>query len=551
MSANRDKLRDWQAPEYFNFGEVVDSHAAADPNRAAVLHEDSLGNIARLSFADISRQSSQIANVLSQLGVKRGDAVLLMLPHTTMWHATFVAILKLGAIAVVCASALRDKEIVARANRCQAIAVVAAPGSAAIVADLRRDCPTLKHFMLAGSERSGWTSLNLAMGSASPSFAPVRVRSRQPALCFFTAGATGEFKAVVHSAAFAWASRFIASDWLSLKAGSVHWSTADPGTCRAAWSTLFAPWTSAATVFMFNGRFDPVHALRLIAKYKITTLCMAPGEYRSMLAVLASSPHPPRLGSIGLCTAVGDRLPLDLIGSWHASTGLIIRQGYALAEAGLLIANSSEDQAQRGSIGTPLAGLDIKVLGPDLQETKTCEIGEFAIRVKPTRPPSTFVEYLNEPEKTAAAFRGDFYLTGDHGYRDRNGYFWFVGRDQEIISQAGHRFAAPEIEEALQQHPAVMESVVFSTDHPTHGPIVKAYVKLKPGLLSPLKTDQSDYDRQAARDRLARELREHLLRVTETYKVPHDIEFLDALPHTPGGHLNRSAILAHRKPTTT
>jgi acyl-coenzyme A synthetase/AMP-(fatty) acid ligase len=549
MSANRDKPRNWQTPEYFNFGEMVDSHAAADPSRAALLHEDSLGNIARLSFADISHQSSQIANVLSQLGVKPGDAVLLMLPRTTMWHASFVAILKLGAIAVICGSTLRDKEIVARANRCQAVAVVAAPGSAEIVADLRRDCSTLKHFLLAGSERSGWTSLNLALRSASALFAPVRVRSGQPALCFFTAGATGEFKGVLHSSAFAWASRFIASDWLSLKAGSVHWSTADPGTCKAAWSALFAPWTSAATVFMFNGRFDPVHALRLIAKYKITTLCMAPAEYRSLLAALASSSHPPRLGSIGLCTAVGDSLPLDLIGSWHASTGLIIRQGYAQAETGLLIANSSEDQAQRGSIGTPLAGLDIRVLGSDLQETGTLEVGEFAIKIKPSRPPSTFVEYLNDPEKTTAAFRGDFYLTGDHGYRDRNGYFWFVGRDQEIISRAGHRFAAPEIEEALQQHPAVMESVVFSTHHPTRGPIVKAYVKLKPGLLGPLNTDQSDYDREATRDHLARELREHLLRVTESYKVPHDIEFLDALPRTPSGHLNRAAIIGHRKPT--
>ncbi|HEY2664845.1 MAG TPA: AMP-binding protein, partial [Candidatus Binataceae bacterium] len=458
MSANRNRPLDWQAPEYFNFGEVVDSQAAADPNRTALLHEDSLGNLARVSFADIRRQSNQIANVLSQLGVKHGDAVLLMLPPTTMWHATFVAILKLGAIAIACGSTLRDKEIVSRANRCEAVAIVAAPASAEIVADLRRDCPALKHYLLAGSDRSGWTSLNLAMQTASGSFTPVRVRSGQPALCFFTAGVTGEFKGVVHSATFGWTGRFIANDWLGLKPGAVHWTTADPGTSKAAWSALFAPWTSAATVFMFNGRFDPGRALRLIEKYRIATLCMAPAEYRGMLTILASSPRAPRLDSIRRCTTVGEGLPADLIRSWQSSTGLVILQGYAQAETGLLLANSSEDEAQRGSIGTPLAGHEVKVLGSDLNEIKSGEIGELAIRVKPARPPSTFIEYLQDPDRTAAAFRGDFYLTGDHGYRDQNGYFWFVGRDQEIISHAGHRFAAPEIEEALRQHPAVMES---------------------------------------------------------------------------------------------
>jgi len=551
MSANHNQQFDWHTPEYFNFGHIVDTHANADPSRVALLHEDSVGNVARLTFADIRRESNQIANVLKGLGTHPGDRVLLLLPGTTRWHAAFVAILKLGAIAVPSSPSLRDREVVARANRTEAAAIIAASASAEIVADLRRDCPTLRTFLLAGSERSGWTSLNHAMRAASDSFTPVRVRSGKPALCFFSSGATGESKAVLHNAVFAHASRFIGSDFLGVKEGTVHWTTADPGTSKAAWSALFAPWSNAATVFLFNGRFEPGRALRLIAKYRISTLCMSPAEYRAMLLTLDAAARPPDLDSLHRCTSAGERLRPELIASWRAATGLTIHAGYAQAETGLLTANRSEDDTKHGSIGTPFAGNDLRIVDPDLKEVANGEIGEIALRCKPHRPPLLFAEYLKDPVRTAAAVRGEYYLTGDHGYHDQNGYFWFVGRDEEMLAAGSHRFAASEVEHALHQHPAVIESAVVATHHPDHGPILKAYVRLHPGALNPLNTDQSEYDRHAARDRLERELKEHLLRLTDHYKVPHQIEFLDQLPRTPTGRVYRAELHRRSRPPTT
>jgi acyl-coenzyme A synthetase/AMP-(fatty) acid ligase len=548
MSPNHHQPFDWHTPEYFNFGHIIDAQANADPSRVALLHEDSVGNVARLTFADIRRESNQIANLLNGLGIQNGERVLLMLPRTTLWHAAFVAILKLGAIAVPSSPSLRDSEIVARANRAEAVAIIAASPSAEIVADLRRDCPALRTFLLAGSERSGWTSLNLAMRAASDSFTPVRMRSGKPALCFFSSGATGESKAVLHNAAFAHASRFIGSDFLGAKEGAVHWTTAEPGTSKAAWSALFAPWANAATVFLFNGRFDPKRALRLIAKYRIATLCMSPAEYHAMLSTRDKAAHCSDLDSLHRCTSTGEQLQAELVASWRVATGLTIHAGYAQAETGLLMANRSEDDTKHGSIGTPFAASDLKIVDPDLNEIASGEIGEIALRCKPHRPPLLFAEYLKDPVRTAAALRGEYYLSGDHGYHDQNGYFWFVGREEEMLAAGSHRFAASEVEHALEQHPAVIESAVIAAHHPDHGPMLKAYVRLNPGALNPLNTDQSEYDRHAARDRLERELKEHLLRFTDHYKVPHQIEFLDQLPRTPAGRIHRAELHRRSKP---
>src|SRR5580704_16994618 len=214
-----DKLRRdfrWKTPAQFNFGAAVDSFAA-DPRRVALLWEDQDGNRARLTFADIRNQSNRIANVLTELGIRRGDPVMLVLPRITLWQAVYVAALKAGAVVIPCVSMLREKDLVYRANHSEARAIIAGPGSAELIGDLRSQCPSLKHYLLAGSPRTGWSSLQDSLNRASAHFTLLHTKRTEPAICYYTSGTTKEPKAVLHGHAYIYAHRFTGSAWLDLR----------------------------------------------------------------------------------------------------------------------------------------------------------------------------------------------------------------------------------------------------------------------------------------------------------------------------------------------
>jgi acyl-coenzyme A synthetase/AMP-(fatty) acid ligase len=511
----------WNTPEYFNFGELIDTFAA-DPNRVAIQWEDQDGNRARLTFADIRDQSNRIANVLTGLGVKRGDPVMLVLPRITLWQAAYVGALKLGAMVIPCVSMLREKDLVYRANHSQARAVIAGPESADLVADLRKECPSLKYYLLAGSARSGWTSLQEETREASPAFKAERTRGGDPAICYYTSGTTKDPKAVLHGHAYTYAHKFTGLNWLDLKPGDLHWTTSDTGWAKAAYGVLFGPWMNGVTTFMYNGRFEPVKELELLRRYGITTFCAPPTEFR-MLVKEDLSRH--RLPALRHCTAAGEPLNPEVIDIWHEHYKLMIHDGYGQTETTILAANLPRMTIKPGSMGLPFPGIDVRVIDPDLGECKEGETGEIAVRVRPGKPPSLMLEYWKNPEENAAVFRGDFYLTGDQAYRDSDGYLWFVGRADDVITSAGYRIGPFEVESALLEHPAVMESAVVASPDRDRGAIVKAFVKLKPG------TERSET--------LAEELQEHCKRVTAPYKYPREIEFVDDLPKTVSGKIRR------------
>ena len=222
----------WATPEYFNFGAIIDGFAQ-DPRRLALLWEDQDGNRARLTFADIRRQSNRIANVLAGLGIRRGDPILLVLPRISLWQAAYIGALKLGALVIPCTAMLREKDLAYRANHSGARAIIAGVESAAMVADLRKQCPTLRNFMIAGSARSGWDSLPELMQQATPSFSPARTRAADPAICYYTSGTTKDPKAVLHSHAYTWSHQYTGSAWLDVKPDDVHWTTSDTGWAKA------------------------------------------------------------------------------------------------------------------------------------------------------------------------------------------------------------------------------------------------------------------------------------------------------------------------------
>jgi acyl-coenzyme A synthetase/AMP-(fatty) acid ligase len=511
----------WETPEFFNFGATIDKFAE-DPRRVAIFWEDAAGRRARLTFADIAQQSARIANVLTSFGIRRGDPILLVLPRITIWQAAYIAALRIGAIVIPCTSMLREKDLVYRANHSSARAIIATAENAAMIAELRKQCPSLQHFIIAGAPRTGWTSLQESMRQASPNFKPANTKSSDPAICYYTSGTTKEPKAVLHSHGYSYSHRFTGLNWLDLKPDEIHWTTSDTGWAKAAYGVIFGPWMNGVTTFMYNGRFDAQKELELLSRYNVATFCAPPTEYRMLIKEDLSKYQFPKLRH---CTGAGEPLNPEVIEVWRERLGHTIHDGYGQTESIVLVANMPGMPVKPGSMGLPFPGHDVRVIDNEMNETKVDEIGEVAVRVKPERPPSLFLEYWKNPEETASVFRGDWYLTGDQATRDADGYLWFVGRADDVIISGGYRIGPFEVESALLEHPAVLESAVVASPDPDRGSIVKAFVKLREGA-----------ERSSA---LATELQEHCKRITAPYKYPREIEFIDELPKTVSGKIRR------------
>lgn len=426
MSEDQSSYRDfhWEVPEHFNFGATIDAFGA-EPGRPAILCEDQDGNRVRLCFTDIREQSNRIANVLTGLGVRPGDPVIVALPRITLWQAAYVGALKAGAIVIPCSSTLRDKDLIYRANHSGAVAIIAAVESADLVSDLRSQCPALKHYLIAGSSRSGWLGLRASMATASARFSPVRTRASDPAICLYTSGTAHEPKAVLHSHAYTWCHRYTGSHWLDVRPGELHWGTTDTGRAKAGYGVLFGPWMNGVATFMYNGALEPQKQLELLRRYRIATLCATPTEYlRLMQEDLASH----KLPALRHCTASGEALDSEIIGVWRDCFGLTIHDGYGQAETTIVVANVPGMEVKAGSMGRPFLGHDVRVLGAEGREAGDGETGEIAIRINPERPPTLMLEYWKNPAVNAAAFRGDYYVTGDLASRDSDGYLWFADR---------------------------------------------------------------------------------------------------------------------------
>lgn len=514
----------YQTPDYFNFGDMIDQFAA-DPERVALLWEDEDSNRARLTFADIRNQSNQIANVLTGLGIKRGDPVMIALPRLTLWQAAYVGVLKIGGLVIPCDPMLREKDLIYRANHSEAVAIIAGPDNAEMILDLRSGCPSLKHFLIAGSARNGWVSLRDAMNHATMAFTPVRTWSNEPAICYYTSGTSRDPKAVLHSHSYIYAQRYTGSLWLDLKPGGVHWTISDTGWAKAAYGMIFGPWMNGATTFMYKGVAEPLKELELIRRYGIETVCAPPTEFRILVKEdLERYPLP----TLRHCTASGEPLNPEVIKAWQDRYKLTIHDGYGQTEAGMVAANLPIMEVRPGSMGRPFPGLDVRVVAENLSECYVEMVGEVAIRVIPQRPPSLMLGYWKNSADNAEAFVRDFYLTGDYAYRDSGGYLWFVGRADDVINSAGYRIGPFEVESVLLEHPAVMESAVVGSPDPDRGTIVKAFVKCRPGVERSFQ--------------LAHELQQYVKRVTAPYKYPQEIEFVDELPKTVSGKIRRAEL---------
>ncbi len=520
----------WQVAEDYNFAIDTIGHWAEDPEKLAMLWVGQDGAEERYSFAHFDEQSSRAAHAFEKLGVRKGDRVLLMLPRVVEWWETMLGLMKLGAVGIPCTTLLTPKDIAYRAEVAEAVAFVSDAAGIEKFAQVRDACPTVKVVVAVGEPGDACPAdcvgYHPTVDVAALTWYDHRTLASDPCLIYFTSGTVGYPKMVVHTHASYPVGHTVVTGryWLDLTPDDLVWNLSEMGWAKAAWSNFFGPWGNGAAIFVQDarGKFDGKATLATLVEYPISVFCAPPTAYRVMVQEDLKA-H--RMRSLRHCVGAGEPLNPEVIDAWRAGTGLTIRDGYGQTETVLLCGNFPTEEVRAGSMGKPAPGFDLAVIDNDGRELGPNKEGDIAVRVQPERPLGLFKEYWRNPEAMERSFQGEWYLTGDRAYRDADGYFWFVGRSDDVIISAGYRIGPFEVESALVEHPAVMEAAVIASPDPVRGEIVKAFVILAPGY--------------QASEALATEIQDHVKTVTAPYKYPREVEFVTELPKTISGKIRR------------
>lgn len=522
-----------EVPERFNAAmDIVDARAATDPDRVALRMVSPDGVVADdHTFADLRDRSNQMGRFLAGRGVTKGDRVFLMLPRVIGWYDTVLGAIKLGAIPMPGTTQLKGKDIAYRINRAEASVAVTDPDGAAVVASVVDQCPSLTTLVVIGGEVDGWIDGDAGRdGASTNALPPDPTASDDPMLIYFTSGTTGNPKMVLHTqASYGIGHQITARFWQDLQPGDVFWGVSDTGWAKAAWSKLFGQWALGATVMAWNaqGKPDFDQMLRMIVDHGVTVFCVPPTIYRNFVTRDLSGYD---FSKLRHCLAAGEALNAETFHAWKAATGTEIHDGYGQTETVNLLANYPCLPKKPGALGKPTPGMDVAVVDDDGHPLGPGNEGQIAVRVTPHRPVGLFVEYWKDPEATAAAHRGDWYLTGDRARVDEDGYFWFVSRADDVIISAGYRIGPFEVESVIMEHPAVQETACIGVPDRERGEVVKAFVVLAPG--------------NEASDELAAEIQDHVKATTAPYKYPRVVEFIDELPKTVSGKIRRVDLRA-------
>lgn len=556
---------DVHCPENFNFGyDVVDDIAMADPDRRAMVWCNPEGEEHVFTFGDMKKWSDKTANFLSSCGIGRGDYVMVILRrHYQFWFVA-TALAKLGAVMVPATFMLKEHDLTYRINGAdiKAVIVTSAQDIADVVDNVAGECPSLKTRILvnpagagltprdeegnlvapdgelagpalsgqegicaAGIEREGWVDFNTEVRAAAEAFDRRETCAFDPMLMYFSSGTSGNPKMVLHDSRYALAHLMTAKHWHNVRPDGLHFTIADTGWGKAVWGKYYGQWLMEAGVFTYD--FDRFHAseiLNLIAEYNITTLCCPPTMYRLMMQEDIDSFD---LSSLEYSTTAGEALNPDLFDFWKEHTGLTIFEGFGQTETPLTIANLTNSTPRAGSMGKPVPLYDVRVLRDDGNDCNVGETGEVCINIE-SNPAGIMMEYYRDEAKTAAAMHDGWYHTGDTAWRDEDGYFWYVGRNDDVIKSSGYRIGPFEIESVMLEHEAVREVAVTGVPDPVRGKAVKATVVLADGFAPSVE--------------LTRELQKWVKNKTAPYKFPRVVEYVDDLPRTVNGKIRRVAI---------
>lgn len=504
---------EWPALDQFNWAlDYFDVQAKGNDNTALWLVDES-GTESRVSFAAMRERSNRVANLLRQSGVRRGDPVLVMLPNVApLWEATLAA-MKLGAVISPATTLLARADLLDRFERGGVRHVITDVSGtekfAAIAGDYSR--------IVVGGDVKQWIPY-AAANAASAEFTPDGLtHATDPFLLYFTSGTTAKPKIVLHTHQSYPVGHLSTMYWIGLRSSDVHLNISSPGWAKHAWSCFFAPWNALATVFIYNqARFDAKKTLEVLVRTGVTTLCAPPTVWRFLILEDLAA-YPVRLREV---ISAGEPLNPEVIDQVRSAWGLIIRDGYGQTETTCQIGNSPGQPVKVGSMGRPMPGYRIALMDHDGKES---DEGEISIGLKPA-PIGLMAGYLDNPERSAQLLAGDHYRTSDVAQRDDDGYFWYVGRDDDVFKSSDYRISPFELESALIEHEAIAEAAVVPSPDPIRQSVPKAFVMLAPGFAPSRATALAIFT--FLRERLA------------PYKRIRRLEFSD-LPKTISGKIRR------------
>ena len=518
-------------PEDFNFGfDVVDAWAEADENKKALVWCNDHGEEKTFTFKDISRLSNKAANYFKSLGIKKGDVVMLILRRRWEYWVCATAIHKIGAIVIPGTLQLTKKDIVYRGNSASVKAMVCINDDFVInqVEASEKEIPSLENKIVVEKPRNGWQFFEDEIEKFSDEFprptGDEATNWNDVMLVYFTSGTTGMPKMVQHNFAHPLGHIVTAKYWQQVQENKLHMSVSDSGWAKFGWGKIYGQWICGAVVFAYDmDKFVPAKLLEIISKYKITTFCAPPTMYRFMLQEDLTKYD---LSSIEHCCTAGEPLNPEVIKKWQKYTGHFIYEGFGQSEGSVLLANFPWFEPRLGSTGKPSPIYDIHLVDKDGNDIKAGEEGSIVVMdVKNNPPVGLFTGYYKHPEMTEEKLLGKYYNTDDMASFDEDGYYYFIGRDDDVIKCSGYRIGPFEVESALLEHPSVVECAITGAPDPIRGQVVKASVILAAG-----------YEPSAE---LVKELQNHVKKVTAPYKYPRIIEFVEELPKTISGKIKR------------
>ena len=520
-------------PENFNFAyDVMDVWAEEQPDKVALIWTNDEGEEKIFTFADLKRESDQTAAYFASLGIGHGDMVMIILKRRYEWWLTMLALHKLGAIAIPATHMLTKHDIVYRNNRASVRAIVCVGEDYVLtqVSDAMSESPTVQTLISVGPEvPDGFHDWHKEWQNAPAFVRPNHVNTNDDTmLMYFTSGTSGEPKMVAHDFLYALGHLVTGVFWHNLSEDSIHLTVADTGWGKAVWGKFYGQWFAGAAVFVFDHeKFTAEKILRKIEQYHITSFCAPPTVYRFMIREDFSQYD---LSSLRYCCTAGEALNAAVYDRFYELTGIRLMEGFGQTETCMTLGTMPWMTPKPGSMGKPNAQYDIDLLRPDGTSCEDGEKGQIVVRVGDVKPLGLFKGYYRDDQLTRKAWHDGIYYTGDMAWRDEDGYYWFVGRIDDVIKSSGYRIGPFEVESALMTHPAVVECAITGVPDDIRGMVVKATVVLG-----------KEWQDKAG-DELVKELQNHVKHETAPYKYPRIIEFVDELPKTISGKIRRVEI---------
>ena len=522
---------EFQNEEKFNFAfDIVDALGTEKPDKLAMLHISQDGTERRLTFQDMKKESARAANYFKSMGIRRGDRVMLVLKrHYHFWYA-ILGLHKLGAIAIPATNQLLEKDFTYRfaAGNVKAILCTADGNVAEAVDEAAAKSPMLEYKILVGGSREGWHNFDEEYTMYSSHFARSEDTpcGSDPMLMFFTSGTSGYPKIAAHNYKYPLGHFITAKYWHRVNPDGLHLTISDTGWAKALWGKLYGQWLCEAANFVYDfDRFDSEKILPMFAKYQITTFCAPPTMYRMLIKQDLSRFD---LSSIQHASTAGEALNPEVYHQFKKHTGLSIKEGFGQSESTIIIGNLTGDSHKIGSMGKPVPLYDVHLLDSDGNEVERGENGEICIDISKGLPCGLAYAYEGNPEVTAETWRDGFYHTGDLAWKDEDGFFWYVGRADDVIKSSGYRIGPFEIENVIMELPYVLECGVSAAPDEVRGQVVKASIVLV-----------KDFK---GTDQLRKEIQDYVKRRTAPYKYPRIVEFRESLPKTTSGKIIRKQL---------